>query len=194
MSDAGIRLIVGLGNPGPQYEATRHNAGFWFVERIAEHSSGQFKQESKFQGMLCRVLLHGADVRLLKPMTFMNHSGQSIAAVANYFDIPPAQILIAYDELDLPVGSARLKSGGGHGGHNGMRSTLASLGSPYFWRLRLGIGHPGDKSQVVGYVLNRPGADEMAAIHEAIADAESALGDLTAGKFQLAMNRLHAAR
>jgi len=194
MSEEGIRLIVGLGNPGPQYEETRHNAGFWFADRVAAAAGGDFRADSKFHGLTCRVNVGGADLRLLKPATYMNHSGQSVAALVRYFDIPPEQILIAYDELDLPVGTARVKRGGGHAGHNGMRDSIAALGSREFWRLRIGIGHPGDKARVVGYVLSRPSRTEAASILDAIDDAERCLPDLVAGKFQLVMNRLHAAR
>lgn len=192
MSDEGIGLIVGLGNPGPQYEATRHNVGFWFVDGLADHYRGQFRSEGKFQGMLCRVVIGGRDVRLLKPMTYMNHSGQSVCAIARYFDIPFSSILVAHDELDLPVGTVRLKQGGGHAGHNGLRHIIAQSGEKMFWRLRIGIDHPGDKRQVVGYVLNRAQSDEEAAIREALLDAQGALGELVEGAFQKAMNRLHA--
>jgi PTH1 family peptidyl-tRNA hydrolase len=187
----GIRLIVGLGNPGPQYEATRHNAGFWFVDRIADRHNGQFRTDGKFYGEVCRIDLDGADVRLLKPTTFMNHSGQAVSAVARYFDIPYEQILLAYDELDLPPGRVRLKRGGGHAGHNGMRHTIASLGSADFWRLRIGIGHPGSKHQVVGYVLSRASRDDEAAIRRGIDDVDPVLPLLVSGGYQLAMNRLH---
>ncbi len=189
----GIRLIVGLGNPGAQYEATRHNAGFWLVERIADQQGAAFHTEGKFFGQVCRIRLHGADVRLLKPTTFMNHSGQSVAAVARYFDIPIEQILLAYDELDLPPGRVRLKRGGGHAGHNGMRHTIAALGSSDFWRLRIGIGHPGNKHQVVGYVLGRASKDDQAAIERGIDDVDPALPMLVTGEYQAAMNRLHGA-
>jgi len=188
MSEEGIRLIVGLGNPGPQYEDTRHNAGFWFADRVAAAAGGSFRAESKFHGMTCRISVGGAEVRLLKPTTYMNHSGQSVAALVRYFDIAPEQILIAYDELDLPAGTVRVKRGGGHAGHNGMRDSIAALGTREFWRLRIGIGHPGDKAQVVG----RPSKADGEAIHDAIDDAERSLSDLVAGKFQLVMNRLHA--
>ena len=194
MSQSGIRLIVGLGNPGPDYEQTRHNAGFWLVDRLAADHQGQFRAEAKFHGALARISVDGQDLRLLKPATYMNHSGRSVVAVARYFDIPAEQILVAYDELDLPVGSVRLKHGGGHAGHNGMRDTIAALGSRGFWRLRIGIGHPGDKSRVVGYVLSRPSSADAAAILDAVDDAGRCLLDLAAGKFQLVMNRLHASR
>jgi peptidyl-tRNA hydrolase, PTH1 family len=193
MSHPGIRLIAGLGNPGPDYALTRHNAGFWFVDRIAAERRGELRAEGKFHGELGRVSVADADVRLLKPATFMNHSGRAVAAVARYFDIPPEQILIAYDELDIPPGRVKLKFGGGHAGHNGMRDSIAALGSRDFWRLRIGIGHPGEKSHVIGYVLGRPSRADAEAILDVLDDAERALSDLVEGRFQLAMNRLHAA-
>jgi PTH1 family peptidyl-tRNA hydrolase len=193
MAHPGIRLVVGLGNPGPDYALTRHNAGFWFVDRLAEDYHGDFRAEAKFHGVLARISVAGQDLRLLKPATYMNHSGRSVAAVARYFDIPPEQILVAYDELDLPPGRVRLKHGGGHAGHNGMRDSIAALGSRDFWRLRIGIGHPGEKARVVGYVLGRPSQTDAAAILDAVDDAAHALSDLLDGHFQLAMNRLHAA-
>jgi len=192
MSYPGIRLVVGLGNPGPDYALTRHNTGFWLVDRLAEGHLGTFRAEGKFHGALARISVGGQDLRLLKPATYMNHSGRAVAAVARYFDIPPEQILIAYDELDLPPGRVKLKHGGGHAGHNGMRDSIAALGSRDFWRLRIGIGHPGDKSLVVGYVLGRPSQADAAAILDAVDDAARALPDLVEGRFQLAMNRLHA--
>jgi PTH1 family peptidyl-tRNA hydrolase len=193
MAHPGIRLVVGLGNPGPDYAMTRHNAGFWYVDRLAEDHRGEFRAEAKFHGVIARVTVGDRDLRLLKPATYMNHSGRAVAAVARYFDIPPEQILIAYDELDLPPGRARLKHGGGHAGHNGMRDSIAALGSRYFWRLRIGIGHPGEKARVVGYVLGRPSQADATAILDAVDDAARTLPDLLEGRFQLAMNRLHAA-
>lgn len=194
MAEAGIRLLVGLGNPGEQYEQTRHNVGFWLVDAIASSCHHSFRSESKFHGDLCRVTIGGADLRLLKPSTYMNRSGRAIAAVARYFDIPPEEILVAHDELDLPVGSVRLKQGGGHAGHNGLRDTIAALGIRDFWRLRIGIAHPGDKTLVTGYVLGRPSKDDDGLIRGALDDAERTLPDLIAGQFQLAMNRLHRQR
>jgi PTH1 family peptidyl-tRNA hydrolase len=193
MTEGGIRLIVGLGNPGPEYERTRHNAGFWLLDRLAADHQGQFKAESKFHSMLARVRVGGRDLRLLKPMTYMNHSGRAVAAVVRYYDIAPEQLLVAYDELDLPAGRLKLKLGGGHAGHNGMRDTIAALGSRDFWRLRIGIDHPGSKEQVVAYVLSRPSKQDAAAILDAIDDAGRGLPELIDGKFQLAMNRLHSA-
>ncbi|MFB1488691.1 MULTISPECIES: aminoacyl-tRNA hydrolase [unclassified Thiocapsa] len=192
---AGIRLIVGLGNPGEQYEATRHNVGFWLVDRIAGSFRETFRAESKFFGQLARIQLSGPDLRLLKPSTYMNRSGQSIAAVARFYSISPEQILVAHDELDHPVGQVRLKQGGGHAGHNGLRDTIAALGgSRDFWRLRIGIAHPGDRTLVTGYVLGRPSKADVEQIDAALADAELILEDLVAGHFQIAMNRLHSQR
>ncbi len=190
-SDCGISLIVGLGNPGRDYEGTRHNAGFCFVDRIAAAQAGHFHLEPKFFGELCRVQVHSQDLRLLKPTTFMNHSGRSIAAVTRYFGIPPERLLVAYDELDLPPGQLRLKCGGGHAGHNGMRDTLSALGSRDFWRLRIGIGHPGQKGAVVGYVLSRPAQAEGIDIERSCEQALSVLDMIVTGHFQRAMNHLH---
>jgi PTH1 family peptidyl-tRNA hydrolase len=192
MEKPGIRLIVGLGNPGPDYAATRHNAGFWFVDRLAERHQGVFRAESKFHGALARIPVGDRDIRLLKPSTYMNHSGRAVSAVVRYFDIPVDQVLLAYDELDLPPGKAKLKQGGGHAGHNGMRDTIAALGCRDFWRLRIGIGHPGEKSKVVGYVLGRPSQQDATAIEDAVDEAARALPELAEGEYQRAMNRLHA--
>jgi PTH1 family peptidyl-tRNA hydrolase len=193
MSDPGIRLIVGLGNPGEQYAATRHNVGFWFVDRIAAEQRESFRSEPKFYGELSRVEIGDAQVRLLKPTTYMNRSGQSIAAVARFYSIPTDQILVAHDELDHPSGQVRLKRGGGHAGHNGLRDTIAALGSGDFWRLRIGISHPGDRALVVGYVLGRPSRAEAAAVEAALGEGLRVLDDLVLGRFQGAMNRLHGA-
>ncbi|MCF1184120.1 aminoacyl-tRNA hydrolase [Marichromatium gracile] len=194
MSNDGIRLIVGLGNPGAQYEATRHNVGFWFVDSIARSAGVDFRPESRFHGELCRCVIGGRDLRLLKPSTYMNHSGRSVAAVARYFDIPLECILIAHDELDLPVGAVRLKQGGGHAGHNGLRDSISALGGRDFWRLRIGIDHPGDRSLVTGYVLGRPSGSDRQAIDDALFETERALDDLLQGRFQQVMNHLHAGR
>lgn len=194
MNDPGIRLIVGLGNPGQQYEPTRHNVGFWLVEKIAEASHETFRVESKLFGALCRLHVSAADLRLLKPSTYMNRSGQAVAAVSRYYDIPTEQILIAHDELDLPVGQIRLKRGGGHAGHNGLRDTISALGSANFWRLRIGIAHPGDRTLVTGYVLGRPSREDESLIRDTFGDVETLLEELVDGSFQLVMNRLHRQR
>lgn len=194
MDAAGISLIVGLGNPGPEYAATRHNVGFWLADSLAAGFGQVFKTEGRFHGDLCRLSVRGADLRLLKPSTYMNHSGRSVAAVVRYFEIPAERILIAHDELDLPAGTVRLKQGGGHAGHNGLRDTINLLGTRDFWRLRIGIDHPGDRSQVTGYVLGRPSREDALRIEDALRDAEGALDDLLVGRFQAVMNRLHSGR
>lgn len=192
MAEPGIRLIVGLGNPGPEYESTRHNVGHRFVDTFAARNGGRFRVENKFHGLLCRFPLAGRDLRLLKPMTFMNRSGQSVAAVVRYFSILPEQVLVAHDELDLPVGTLRLKQGGGHAGHNGLRDIIAALGTRDFWRLRIGIDHPEDRAQVVNYVLNRASRNDEDHIRDALDTAEPGLAEAIAGEFQRATNRLHS--
>lgn len=190
-----IQLIVGLGNPGTQYEQTRHNAGFWFVEAVARRHGGSFRSENKFHGEACKVRVEGEELWLLKPMTFMNKSGQAIAALARFYKIPPEAILVAHDELDLPPGEIRLKQGGGHGGHNGLRDTIAQLGnSKDFQRLRIGIGHPGHSSQVTGYVLGRAPSDEQIEMENAIERALDVLPLAIGGELQKAMNQLHSKR
>ena len=170
-----IRLIVGLGNPGSKYDRTRHNAGFWFLDEIARHLSGQFRMDGKYSGELLRTSLNSNDLWLLKPQTFMNRSGQSVAALANFFKIPANEILVVHDELDLAPGRMKLKQGGGHGGHNGLKDIQARMGSADFWRLRLGIGHPGVRDEVIGYVLKAPPASERELIEHAIEHAADAL-------------------
>jgi peptidyl-tRNA hydrolase, PTH1 family len=194
MADPGIRLIVGLGNPGPDYEPTRHNVGFWLAEAIAADHGGAFRLEPKFHGLLTRITLAGQDLRLLKPATYMNRSGQAVAAVMRYFDVTPGQILVLHDELDLPVGTLRLKLGGGHGGHNGLRDIINVLGSRDFWRLRIGIDHPGEKHLVTNYVLGRPSRADEGLVRDRFPDAQGVVPDLVAGEFQRVMNRLHTGR
>ncbi|MES9936323.1 MAG: aminoacyl-tRNA hydrolase [Sedimenticola sp.] len=189
-----IRLIVGLGNPGAQYDETRHNAGFWFVDLVARRHGGMFKSETKFHGQTCRVRIDGRECWLLKPSTFMNRSGQAVSALANYFKIPIEEILVAHDELDIPAGSVRLKRGGGHGGHNGLRDIVSAMGGKDFWRLRIGIDHPGNARQVVDYVLGRPSRDDAIEIEREIARAEELLPRILAGDSQKVMNLLHTAR
>ncbi len=192
MAEQGIRLVVGLGNPGSQYVATRHNVGYRFVDALAARNGGQFRIENKFHGLLCRLLIAGRDLRLLKPTTFMNRSGQSVAAVVHYFDIAPAQVLVAHDELDLPVGTLRLKQGGGHAGHNGLRDIINALATRDFWRLRIGIDHPEDRSEVVNYVLSRASRDDEDRIEDALDQAKQCLSQALAGEFQSAMHRLRS--
>ncbi len=185
----GIQLIVGLGNVGAQYERTRHNAGFWFVDLLATQNNAKFKLEGKFFGDVAK--LSGQDIYLLKPNTFMNASGRAVKAIASFYKIAPANILVAHDELDLPVGSAKLKIGGGHGGHNGLRDIDAQLATRDYWRLRLGISHPGDKNAVVNYVLNAPLKDEQREIELALDKSALVLPELSRGVFEEAMLKLH---
>lgn len=190
-----IQLIVGLGNPGSQYEQTRHNAGFWFVEALARQHGASFKSENKFHGEACKIRSGGNEVWLLKPMTFINRSGQGIAALARFYKIEVANILVAHDELDLPPGDIRLKQGGGHGGHNGLRDTIDKLGNNReFQRLRIGIGHPGHSSQVTGYVLGKAPTDEQRLVEDAIDVALKVMPLAIDGEMQKAMNQLHAKR
>ncbi|MCW8905910.1 MAG: aminoacyl-tRNA hydrolase [Sedimenticola sp.] len=190
-SDQPVRLIVGLGNPGADYAATRHNAGFWFVGRLAERYGGVFRSDAKFHGEVCRVVVDGRECWLLKPSTFMNRSGQSVSAFARYYKIDQGEMLVAHDELDMAPGVVRLKRGGGHAGHNGLRDIIKAMGGPEFWRLRIGIDHPGDARQVVNYVLGRPSKEDEEAIVRGLDDAERVLPELVAGEYQKAMNRLH---
>jgi PTH1 family peptidyl-tRNA hydrolase len=187
-----IQLVVGLGNPGPQYEKTRHNAGFWFIDAIARAHGISLKLETRFHGEAGKGFIDGTEVWLLKPMAFMNRSGQGVAALARFYKIDAEQILIAHDELDLPPGTVRLKQGGGHGGHNGLRDTIAQLGSREFLRLRLGIGHPGHASQVADYVLTKPSGSDRQLIEEAVEKALDNLSLIVSGDQQKAMNRLHS--
>ncbi len=187
-----IKLIVGLGNPGREYEATRHNAGFWWVDQLVRAHNASFRADSKFHGLVARATLHGHEVHLLKPQTFMNVSGRSVGAVAQFYKIAPEQILVVHDELDLPPGSAKLKLGGGHGGHNGLKDIIAHLGTKEFWRLRVGIGHPGDRAEVVNYVLNAPRKEEQALIEEAMQRAQDVAPLIIEGKLEAAMLKLHS--
>jgi peptidyl-tRNA hydrolase, PTH1 family len=188
-----IRLFVGLGNPGPEYEATRHNAGFWWVDQLAAQLGTRLVPERSYQALAARVNRPGAEpVWLLQPMTFMNRSGASVAALARFFKIPPAQVLVVHDELDLLPGQSKLKLGGSAAGHNGLKDIQAQLGSPDFWRLRLGIGHPGVKSEVVNYVLKKPSAEHRNAIDVAIDRSLSASQELMAGQMDQALMKIHA--
>jgi PTH1 family peptidyl-tRNA hydrolase len=187
-----IRLIVGLGNPGREYEATRHNVGFWWVDALAQEHKLNFKNEVKFHGLTARGEVHGQEVFLLKPQTFMNLSGRAVGAMAQFYKIPPAQILVVHDELDLPPGVAKLKTGGGHGGHNGLKDIIAQLGTKDFWRLRIGIGHPGDRAQVSSFVLNHPRQEEREPIAIALENAQRVAPLMIAGNMEAAMLRLHS--
>lgn len=195
MAEAAIRLVVGLGNPGEKYARTRHNAGFWFVEELARRHGGQFRAEPKHQGELARVRVNGsagtsAELWLFKPTTYMNKSGGAIASLSHFYKLPIVATLVAHDELDLPSGVARLKWAGGHGGHNGLRDSIAAVGAD-FWRLRLGIGHPGHKDQVLDYVLQRASAADEQHINEAILKSADLLPMLLFEGAEKAMNRLH---
>jgi PTH1 family peptidyl-tRNA hydrolase len=188
-----IRLLIGLGKPGREYESTRHNAGFWWVEGLAHAHKLDFRSEAKFHGLAARGLLHGHEMLLFKPQTFMNASGRAVGALAQFYKIAPAEMLVVHDELDLPPGVARLKMGGGHGGHNGLKDIIAHLGTKDFWRLRIGIGHPGDRDEVSNYVLNNPRREELDLITEAIQKAQSIAHLIIEGKIEAAMLKLHSA-
>jgi len=191
--DTPIKLIVGLGNPGPEYSKTRHNAGVWFVEELARIYHSPLKMEARFHGYAGRIQSGALDIRLLVPTTFMNRSGQAVAALANFYRIEPEAILIAHDELDLPPGIAKLKRGGGHGGHNGLRDSINKLGNnKNFLRLRIGIGHPGDKNRVSGYVLGKAQQAEQELIDAAIDEASRCTEILLKDGLSRAMNRLHS--
>ena len=187
-----IVMVVGLGNPGADYENTRHNAGALFVEALACAAGQTLRPEKKYHGLYARIQWQGLDLHLLNTTTFMNRSGLAIKALADFFKIQPQQILIAHDELDLPPGTAKLKKGGGHGGHNGLRDTIAHLGTNDFQRLRIGIGHPGDSRRVTGYVLGRLGKQETEELNAVIDEIMRVLPDAASGKLPAAMNRLHS--
>lgn len=190
MMKNGIKLFVGLGNPGDKYEATRHNAGFWCVDQLAASSNSKLALDAKFYGIAGK-LSPTPDVWLLKPTTFMNASGKAVAALANYYKISPTQILVVHDELDLPAGTAKLKFGGGHGGHNGLKDIHAALGTAGYWRLRLGIDHPGDKHEVSNYVLKAPTRQENDALQANIHGVCGVMPLLLSGEFESAMQTLH---
>ncbi|MBS3958661.1 MAG: aminoacyl-tRNA hydrolase [Xanthomonadaceae bacterium] len=191
---AGLRLIVGLGNPGADYDRTRHNAGFWFVDALAEAAGARWGLDARLHGETAKAEFAGHALWLLKPATFMNACGRSVAAALRYWKIEPAGCLVAHDDLDLAPGSARLKFDGGHGGQNGLRDIHAQLGHGQYHRLRIGIGHPGDKHKVTPWVLGRPGRDDEAAIRAAIDDALRVLPLALAGDLNEAMKRLHTPR
>lgn len=191
MAVPGLRAIIGLGNPGPDYERTRHNAGFWFVDLLADRQRASFRREGKFFGDLARVQIAGTDTLLLKPMTFMNRSGQSVSALAQFYKLAPGDLLVAHDELDLPAGELRLKLGGGHGGHNGLRDIHKPLGEGYR-RLRVGIGHPGDKTLVLDYVLGRPSKADEDQIRSGLDRAAAALETWFGSSWDKALQQLHS--
>lgn len=186
-----LRLIVGLGNPGAQYEDTRHNAGFWWLEALARKLGVVLKQEAKYHGRTGKWAGPNGEILLLCPETFMNLSGKSVGALARFYKIPPESILVAHDELDLPPGAAKLKQGGGHGGQNGLKDIHAQLGSPNYWRLRIGIGHPGAKEAVTGHVLGKPPQAERNLMLDAVDAALDVWPELAAGNIAAAQLKLH---
>ncbi|PSJ79421.1 aminoacyl-tRNA hydrolase [Neisseria iguanae] len=187
-----IKIIVGLGNPGREYEATRHNVGFWLLDELAWQWKTAFKEEKKFFGEVVRMSHPEGDVWLIKPMTFMNRSGQAVAALAQFYKIKPEEILVVHDELDIECGRIKFKLGGGNGGHNGLKDIQACLGTPDFYRLRLGIGHPGDKALVSAYVLNKPGAEHRQLIEDSVKKSIKSIPLLTVGEFEEAQRFLHS--
>jgi PTH1 family peptidyl-tRNA hydrolase len=191
MAGLPLRIIVGLGNPGPEHQVTRHNVGFWFVDLLARRHGGEFRDYRKYSGETARVAIDGQDLVLLKPTTYMNRSGLSVRQISDFYKIAPDDILVAHDELDLPVGSVRLKKGGGHGGHNGLRDTIAHIGEN-FWRLRLGIGHPGNKAEVIDYVLTRAPRIEEDLILEAVNTAADSVPLILEQGAERAMTKLHS--
>ena len=187
-----LKVIVGLGNPGSKYTETRHNAGFWFIEEVARKYSVIFRSEKKFHGEVAKVSIEGKDIWLLKPDTFMNLSGRAVQSLLSFYQITAEQLLVAHDEIDLDPGTAKLKTGGGHGGHNGLRDIISQLGTKDFHRLRIGVGHPGNKDQVVDYVLHNASREDRALIDSDIDDAVRVMPDLAAGAFEQAMQALHS--
>ena len=188
-----IKLIVGLSNPGDKYKDTRHNAGEWLVERLAQRFNFSLKEESKFFGKTARAVINGQEIRFLVPSTFMNLSGKAVGALATFYRIQPEQILIAHDELDLPPGTVKIKLGGGHGGHNGLRDSIAQLSNnKNFYRLRVGIGHPGDKNLVSAYVLSKPSPTDLTLIDKALEEATDCVEVLLKDGINKATNRLNS--
>ena len=187
-----VQLIVGLGNPGSKYEQTRHNVGFVFVDEIARSKGASWKMENKFHAEVCKLSFAGNDVWLLKPNTFMNLSGKAVAALARFYKIEPESVLVVHDELDISPGQVRLKQGGGHGGHNGLRDIISQLGSRNFYRLRLGIGHPGESRDVSNYVLSKASPDDQKHIDDSIYEALRTLPQVVEGEHQSAMKYLHS--
>lgn len=188
-----IKLLVGLGNPGHEYEGTRHNAGFWWIDAVARELKVSLAMDKAYHGLAARTNVQGQTLWLLQPQTFMNLSGKSVAALARFFKIKPEEILVAHDELDLPPGQVKLKFGGGHAGQNGLRDIHAQLGTGDYWRLRIGIGHPGIKSEVSNWVLGKPMPEQRTAMEEAIARSVKAWPQLVAGDMEKAMQAVHTA-
>ena len=191
MAGLPLRINVGLGKPGPEHQVTRHNAGFWFVDLLARRHGGEFRDYRKYSGETAKISIDGSELVLLKPTTYMNRSGLSIRQLSDFYKVAPTDILVAHDELDLPVGTVRLKQGGGHGGHNGLRDTIAHIGET-FWRMRLGIGHPGNKAEVIDYVLTRAPRAEEDLILDAVGTAVDCMPLLLEQGAERAMTRLHS--
>ena len=189
-----IKLFVGLGNPGSDYEATRHNAGFWWIDALARELKVNLVPERSYYGLAGRTSVNGQSVWLLQPQTFMNLSGKSVASLARFFKIQPEEILVVHDELDLPPGQVKLKRGGSHAGHNGLRDIHAQLGSPNYWRLRIGIGHPGEKSEVANWVLKKPAPDQRTLIEDSIAHSLKAHAAMLAGDMDKATLLVHTTK
>ncbi len=189
-----IKLFVGLGNPGPEYEATRHNAGFWWADALARELKTSFVMDKSYHGLTARTTVNGQTVWILKPQTFMNLCGKSVATLARFFKIEPREILVAHDELDIIPGEAKLKLGGSHAGHNGLRDIHAQLGTDAYWRLRLGVGHPGIKSEVIHWVLKKPSLDHRIAIDQSIDRALKALPHFLTGDMEKAMMLVHTSK
>ena len=189
-----IKLFAGLGNPGPDYEATRHNAGFWWIDALAADLKVRLVPEKAYHGLVARATVHGQTLRLLQPQTFMNLSGKSVAALARFFKIQPEEILVIHDELDVVPGEAKLKFGGSHAGHNGLRDIHAQLGTGDYWRLRLGIGHPGVKAEVINWVLKKPSPDQRIAMEQCIARTIKAVPALLAGEMDKATLLVHTSK
>ncbi|GAB4215373.1 MAG: aminoacyl-tRNA hydrolase [Rhodoferax sp.] len=189
-----IRLIAGLGNPGPEYEDTRHNAGFWWLDALAPSLGARFSSEKSHHAWVARCTVGGATLWLLKPQTFMNRSGQAVASLARFYKIDPSEILVVHDELDIAPGEAKLRLGGSHAGHNGLRDIHAQLGTDQYWRLRLGIGHPGQKNEVVNWVLQKPSPDHRIALAQAIDRSIKAVPALLAGDMEQATRLIHTAK
>jgi PTH1 family peptidyl-tRNA hydrolase len=189
-----IKLLVGLGNPGNEYEDTRHNAGFWWIDAVARELKVSLVPERSYHGLMARTTVNGQTVWLLEPQTYMNLSGKSVSALAKFFKIHSQEILVAHDELDIPPGEAKLKLGGSHAGHNGLRDIHAQLGTADYWRLRIGVGHPGDKAEVVSWVLKKPMLEHRKAIDDSIHRAVLALPLLLAGDMEKAMVKIHTSK
>lgn len=189
-----IRLFAGLGNPGPDYEHTRHNAGFWWIDALARSFKTTLVMEKNYHARVARTLVNGQNVWLLQPQTYMNLSGKSVAALANFFKIAPSEVLVAHDDLDIAPGEAKLKLGGGHGGHNGLRDIHAKLGTDQYWRLRLGIGHPGNKAEVLDWVLKTPSIDHRIAVDQSIDRAIRALPHILVGDMEQAIRLVHTSK